>query len=84
MLFYKTYSVWLKREFRRWFKHAANVIYRRRWFRNARPVTFIVLPRAYVRTYVSPFFLSFSEIEKEYAARERRLKGGGNRRPSQS
>lgn len=51
MLFYKTYSVWLKREFRRWFKHAANVIYRRRWFRNARPVTFIVLPRAYVRTY---------------------------------
>lgn len=55
MLFYKTYSVWLKREFRRWFKHTANVIYHRRWFRNARPVTFIVLLRAYVYAFFPPF-----------------------------
>lgn len=49
------------------------MIYRRRWFRNARPVTFIVLPRAYVRI---AFFPSFSEIEKEYVAGERGLAGG--------
>lgn len=54
------------------------MIYRRRWFRNARPVTFIVLPRAYVRIRIA-FFPTFSEIEKEYAAGERRLTGAEGR-----
>lgn len=54
------------------------MIYRRRWFRNARPVTFIVLPRAYVRIRIA-FFPTFSEIEKEYAAGERRLTGAVGR-----
>lgn len=31
------------------------MIYHRRWFRNARPVTFIVLPRAYVYAFFPPF-----------------------------
>jgi len=84
MLFYKRYSVWLKREFRRWFKHAANVIYCRRWFRNARPVTFIVLPRVYVRI---AFFSPFQKLKKNTRPGREDWRTEGrkrNRRPSQS
>lgn len=62
------------------------MIYRWRWYRNARPVTFIVLPRAYVRyvtlryvtlrTYIRiAFFPPFQKLKKNTRQRGRGREG---------